>query len=96
MATPLLSFRRAPASLARELSLPAFEQAVADFGATLDATSCVAVALDGVAVGSTGADRAVIPASNQKLLVGAVALEVLAPETTFTTEVRALPVQAGA
>ena len=96
LATPLLSFRRAPASLARELSLPAFEQAVADLGATLDATSCVAVALDGVPVGSTGADRALIPASNQKLLVGAVALEILGPDTTFTTEVRALPVQAGA
>jgi serine-type D-Ala-D-Ala carboxypeptidase/endopeptidase (penicillin-binding protein 4) len=93
--TPLLSFRRAPASLAREISLPAFEQAVADFGATLDATSCVAVALDGVPVGSTGADRAVIPASNQKLVVGAVALEVLGPDTTYTTEVRSPPTQAG-
>ncbi|MET0146711.1 MAG: D-alanyl-D-alanine carboxypeptidase/D-alanyl-D-alanine-endopeptidase [Ilumatobacteraceae bacterium] len=88
LTTPLLSFRRAPAVLARDVNLPAFQTAVADFGATLGAPSCVAVDVDGTAVGSTRADQPLIPASNQKILVAAVALEVLGADRTFTTEVR--------
>ena len=38
---------------------------------------------------ATRADVPLIPASNQKLLVGAVALDVLGPRHRFTTEVRA-------
>ena len=87
--TPLLSFRRTPGVLARDLSLDDFAGAVAAFGATLNETSCVAVELDGVPVGATRADVPLIPASNQKLLVGAVALDVLGPRHRFTTEVRA-------
>jgi D-alanyl-D-alanine carboxypeptidase/D-alanyl-D-alanine-endopeptidase (penicillin-binding protein 4) len=91
LATPLLSFRRLPGIVARDVSQPALERAVAEVGATLDETSCLAVALDGAPVGSVGADRPVIPASNQKLLVAAVALDVLGPDATFTTDVRAAP-----
>ena len=45
-------------------------------------------------VGATRADVPLIPASNQKLLVGAVALDVLGRRHRFTTEVarRAAPV----
>ena len=75
--------------LARELSLDDFARAVSAFGETLNETSCVAVELDGVPVAATRADVALIPASNQKLLVGAVALDVLGPRHRFTTEVRA-------
>ena len=77
LTTPLLSFRRAPAVLARDVSLEAFQGEVAAFGATLADPSCVAVSVDGIPVGATRADQPLIPASNQKLLVGAVALEVL-------------------
>jgi serine-type D-Ala-D-Ala carboxypeptidase/endopeptidase (penicillin-binding protein 4) len=89
LGTPLLSFRRAPGVLSRDVNLPAFQAKVAEFAATLDDPSCVAVAVDGVPAGSVRADVPLIPASNQKLLVGDVALEVLGSDYRFTTEVRA-------
>jgi D-alanyl-D-alanine carboxypeptidase/D-alanyl-D-alanine-endopeptidase (penicillin-binding protein 4) len=95
LTTPLLSFRRAPGVLAREISRPLLEQVVAEFGATIDDTSCLAVALDGEPVGEAGGDRPVIPASNQKLVVAAVALDVLGADATFRTEVRGGPVIEG-
>lgn len=95
LGTPLLSFRRVPGLLARDLNDDAFAAAVSSFAGTLDATSCLVVQLDGVEVGSHNPDLAVIPASNQKLLVAAAALEVLGPDHVFTTEVRAGPVSGG-
>ncbi len=95
LATPLLSFRRVPGVIAQDISRPALRQAVEEFGATMNETSCVTVALDGVPVASVGGDRPVIPASNQKIVIGAVALEVLGPDATFTTEVRSGPVSNG-
>ncbi len=88
LTTPLLSFRRAPGVLARDLNLASFSEEVDAFAASLEAPSCVSVAVDGVAAGSVRADVPVIPASNQKLLVGAVALDVLGPDFTYTTELR--------
>lgn len=91
LATPLLSFRRVPGVIARDISRPALRRAVEEFGETLNATSCVSVALDGVPVVAVGGDRPVIPASNQKVVIGAVALEVLGPDAVYTTEVRSGP-----
>jgi serine-type D-Ala-D-Ala carboxypeptidase/endopeptidase (penicillin-binding protein 4) len=93
--TPLLSFRRIPGLIARELNDDSFIAAVTTFAGTLDATSCLAVQLDGVEVGAHNADLPVIPASNQKLLVAAAALELLGPDHVFTTTVRGGPVNAG-
>lgn len=95
LATPLLSFRRAPGVLSRDLNLAAFQAQVADFAATLDAPSCVSVAVDGVPAGSVRADTALIPASNQKLLVADVALEVLGADYRFTTDLRSAAAPAG-
>ena len=95
LATPLLSFRRAPAVLSRQLNIAAFQGPVAEFAGSLEAPSCVAVAVDGVAVGGARIDVPLIPASNQKVLVGAVALEVLGEAYTYTTDVRAAATPVG-
>ena len=93
--TPLLSFRRIPGLIARDLNDDSFAAAVNTFAGTLDPTSCLVVQLDGVEVGSHNPDLPVIPASNQKLLVAAAALEVLGLDHVFTTEVRGGPVSGG-
>lgn len=93
--TPLLSFRRVPGLVGRALNGDAFAQQVSAFAGTLDATSCLAVEVDGVEVGGHNPDLAVMPASNQKLLTAAAALHILGPDHVFTTEVRADAVEGG-
>ena len=61
LSTPLLSYRRTPGVLARDLSLDDFADAVAEFGSTLNETSCVAVELDGVPVGCDPSRRSADP-----------------------------------
>ncbi len=95
LSTPLLSFRRIPGLIARDLNDDSFAAAVNAFAGTLDPTSCLVVQLDGVEVGAHNPDLPVIPASNQKLLVAAAALEVLGPDHVFTTQVRGGPVEGG-
>jgi serine-type D-Ala-D-Ala carboxypeptidase/endopeptidase (penicillin-binding protein 4) len=95
LTTPLLSFRRVPGLIARDLGGEAFGQRAQSFADSLDATSCLVVSLDGDPVAAHNPDLPVIPASNQKLLVGAAALRALGPDFTFTTDVRASSVVDG-
>lgn len=85
---PLLSVRRAPTAAERDLSIAAFRTELQPVAASVASRGCVAVAVDGITVDSTNAGQPLIPASNQKLLTVAVALDVLGPDHTFTTEVR--------
>lgn len=85
LTTSMLSMRRVPAVLSRQLNVADFQTALTPFLGTLNDRSCVAVSVDGIAIGAQNPDLAVIPASNEKLVVAAVALEVLGADTVMTT-----------
>jgi len=83
--TGLLSMRRTAATLSNDLNLSAFEGAVTPLVEMLNGQSCAMVTLNGQLVGARNEMAPVIPASNQKVLVAAVALAVLGPDFVFTT-----------
>ena len=87
LSTGLLSFRRSAGELSRRLNVTAFEAALQPLLGAVNDRSCAAVSLDGRTVGAAHADLVVIPASNMKILVAAVALEVLGDSFRYTTQV---------
>ena len=85
LTSPLFTMRRMSTVLSRALSIDTFRAGVEGFVPTLNDRSCVAVSIDGEPVASKNADLAVIPASTQKLLVAAVALDQLGDGFQFST-----------
>lgn len=95
LSTVLLSLRRHPAPLAERVAARASERAFSDridaLADDIGDTSCVRLADDSDVIAEFNPDRPVIPASNQKLLVAAVALEVLGPDHRFRTQLQSAP-----
>lgn len=89
LSTPLVSLRRTPTALSREVNLDTFRTDVTPLLAAVNERSCVTVTIDGVEVGSRNPTVPVIPASVQKVMVAAAALEILGPEFRYTTTVAA-------
>lgn len=87
LVTPLLSLRRAPATLARDASGAALADALDPLVATLNGDSCLAVAIDGKVIATNNATKPLRPASNLKVLTAAVALDVLGADYRFMTTV---------
>ncbi len=87
LAEGLLRYRRLAAPVSRDLNLAQFAAQAAAFAPTVNDRSCVAISVDGQPVAERNAQSAVLPASNQKLVVGAVALDVLGDDFVYTTSV---------
>ncbi|MGH9134148.1 MAG: D-alanyl-D-alanine carboxypeptidase/D-alanyl-D-alanine endopeptidase [Ilumatobacteraceae bacterium] len=88
LATELLSMRRSPTELAERARDDAYRKVLQPFLESVPAGSCAAIDVDGERFADVGAALPVIPASNQKLLVAAVALDVLGADHRFRTELR--------
>ena len=88
LVTPILSVRRAPSVLARQINDAAFKAALQPFVDGIDSTSCFAVSIDGEPVVAVHDSLALRPGSNVKLITAAVALEVLGPEFNYTTTIK--------
>lgn len=87
MTTPLLSVRRAPAVLSRQVNVAALQAALQPLLAAVDDNRCFALAVDGQQVAGKNESIPLSPASNLKILTAAVALDVLGPGFTYTTRV---------
>ncbi len=92
LGTPLLSARRIPETLQAPIADDALDPAIRSFIAELQAAqpdlqTCLVVEVDGRVLVNEGANLALIPASNQKLITTYVALEVLPADTRFVTRV---------
>lgn len=86
---PVLSARRTPDVLAFITRTSRVKNSLAATSGLLPADSCLRVDWLGASMTSIRADTAYVPGSAAKLLTAAVALDVLGPETTFATTVRA-------
>lgn len=86
--TWLLSMRRSPTELATRARDDAYRALLQPFLDDVPEGSCVAIDIDGERFADARADMPVVPGSNQKLLVAAVALDVLGPAHRFRTELR--------
>jgi D-alanyl-D-alanine carboxypeptidase/D-alanyl-D-alanine-endopeptidase (penicillin-binding protein 4) len=87
VSTPLLSARRVPGMVTGELATRDLLAGLQQFAAGLPAPSCVTVAVDAAVVFDSNGAAPVLPASNMKLVVGAVALDKLGAGYRFTTSV---------
>lgn len=87
LATSMMSYRRMPTVLSRDLNVEQFRQDLVPFLATVDERSCAAVSVDGEPVGAKNDALSVLPASSLKVVVAAVALEELGADWRFTTTV---------
>jgi len=92
LGTPLLSARRIPETLQAPIADDALDPAILSFISELQAAqpdlqTCLIVEVDGRTLINEGANLALIPASNQKLVTTYAALEALPPETRFVTRV---------
>lgn len=88
LSTSVLDYRRVPDGVARSASTNQLEAELANVLPFLNENSCAAISVDGTPVGGVNESLSVIPAGTVKLIIGAVALEVLGPDYTFTTTVR--------
>jgi D-alanyl-D-alanine carboxypeptidase/D-alanyl-D-alanine-endopeptidase (penicillin-binding protein 4) len=90
LSTGLMAFRRMPTIISRDVNGEAFRGEVSAFLGTINDRSCGVVSVDGEQMGARNEDLAVIPASSQKLLVAAVALEKLGEDYRYSTTVEAV------
>ena len=93
--TPLLSARRVPAALQRDVAVQNLRAALLPVAAQVPTGSCLGVAVDGRPVFGVNGPAAVMPASNMKLVTAAVALDALGPAYRFTTTVKSAAAPVG-
>ena len=93
--TPVLSARRTPELVAGPVANSRLASRLEDLATQAGGAICLVVDAGSRNLISHRADAGMIPASNQKLLTAAAAIEVLGPDTTFTTRAMAAGAPAG-
>ena len=89
--TGLLDYRRIPGAVGGVSSANALAEQVEQIYGYVGDRSCAAVSVNGRHVTGTHETTPVMPASNQKLITAAVALDVLGPDYRYVTRVTGPP-----
>ena len=86
---PVMSVRRTPGTLSFVTRTSRVSSALSGISSSLPASSCLTVEWLGSSIESVRAGESFVPGSATKLITAGVALDVLGPDTRFTTSVRA-------
>ena len=86
LSAPILNARRNPLTLSHDVRFRPLQTKLQMLSNRLPANSCFNVDIEGSRIISVNGDSSVMPASNMKIVVAAVALEILTPEHVFTTK----------
>lgn len=95
LTTELVSLRRVPGPIADQVTEAAERALFEPLMSAIGPTSCASVSISGEMIATANENVQVVPASTQKLVIAAVALDVLGPEHRFRTEVRGGPLVDG-
>jgi D-alanyl-D-alanine carboxypeptidase/D-alanyl-D-alanine-endopeptidase (penicillin-binding protein 4) len=95
LTTPFFDYRRMPESVADLADANRLAENIEPVFGFLNQTSCIAVSAKGIDVSMHQADVPLVPASTLKLVVAAVAIDVLGPDYTFDTTIRVPPIVDG-
>ena len=85
ISAPIINARRNPQTLSQDVRFRSLRSQLTALGKRLPTDSCLIVDIEGKRITSINADVPLLPASNMKLVVAMVALEVLTPEFVFST-----------
>jgi len=95
LATGMFDYRRTPSALASVANVNRLSTDMQPLYVFINETSCVALSVDGAPIEGVNEHVQVIPASTQKIVVAAVALDTLGPEHRYTTTVAATGIEDG-
>lgn len=85
LSAPIINARRNPQTLSQDVRFRSLRSQLFALGKRLPNDSCLIVDIEGKRIVSINADVPLLPASNMKLVVAMVALDVLSPEFVFST-----------
>ena len=85
ISAPIINARRNPQTLSQDVRFRSLRSQLTALGKRLPTDSCLTVDIEGKRIISLNADVPFLPASNMKLVVSMVALDVLTPEFVFST-----------
>ena len=85
LSTPIINARRNPETLSHDVRFRSLSKQLTLLGKRLPAESCLIIDIEGTRLVSVNPDIPLLPASNMKVVVAMVALDVLTPDFVFST-----------
>jgi len=85
LSAPIINARRNPKTLSHDVRFRSLQAQLATLSNRLPTDSCLIIDIEGTRLVSVNPDLPLLPASNMKVVVAMVALDVLTPDFVFST-----------